>query len=110
VPDLIKCLEDPKGLVCSGAIWSLGEIHQEPERVVPALLWVVEQYRTNGWSQDRAEYAAQSLGKFRAEARPAVPVLVELLSCQDGSVRALATNALRQIDPEALGKASAGEK
>jgi HEAT repeat protein len=35
LPSLIKCLKDPEITVQSDAIVGLGEIHQEPARVIP---------------------------------------------------------------------------
>jgi HEAT repeat len=110
VPDLIKYIENPKEQVRIQAVLSLGEIHQEPERVVPLLLKIVDQDRASGWSLDLGVWAAQSLGKFGAQARPAVPALAEMLHAPEEFSRAQATNALGQIDPEALAKAQAGGK
>jgi HEAT repeat protein len=46
--------------------------------------------------------AAQSLGSFGDEARPAVQSLAALLTAPKPIVRAAATNALRAINPGAL--------
>jgi HEAT repeat protein len=104
LPGLIECLKDPdynlRGLVAK----SLGEIHQEPERVVPLLTDMLKRYRVDRqWVPP--ELVIGSLGQFGAQAKPAVPILVGLLSDPDPYFRSAATNALRKIDPEAAAMA-----
>jgi len=59
-------------------------------------------------NQDRAfRYAGvQSIGFMGTNALPAVPALVTLLNDPDGTVRCATANALRQIDPRALERAT----
>ena len=47
-----------------------------------------------------------ALGKFGSNAAPAVPELIKLLNDHDKYTREMATNALKQIDPEAAARAS----
>lgn len=49
--------------------------------------------------------AADALGKFGTDAKPAIPALIALLNDPLGLARQAATNALLQIDPEAAAKA-----
>ena len=51
--------------------------------------------------------AARAWGAFGAEAREAVPALLERLSDKEPSVRKAAADALKKIDPEAAAKAGA---
>jgi len=53
--------------------------------------------------EDAARYLAlSSLARFEKEARPAVTAIVALLADPEEGIREAATNALRQIAPEAL--------
>ena len=49
--------------------------------------------------------AIESIGKFGAQAKPAVPMLIELLNDPQPAIRAAAANALKAIDPAAAAKA-----
>ncbi len=100
LPSLINCLQDPYPAVQFEAILSLGEIHQEPERVIPLLVGYVEMK-----DPSVCIGALYSLLKFGSAAKPAVPSILKLLNSADPGVRSMATNALRTIDPEAAAKA-----
>jgi HEAT repeats len=82
------------------AVKGLCMVRVEPETVVPALS---KSLADNDWLV--RSRAAGGLGDFGEAARQAVPSLVELLTDPKQPVREAATNALKQIDPEAAGKA-----
>jgi hypothetical protein len=96
VPTLVACLDDPAGPVRLHAAASLGEIHQDYDQVVPVLIKCAESIDTGARCP-----AVSSLGRFGSLAKPAIPVLLGLLDDRDGMMRLMATNALRDIDPEA---------
>jgi HEAT repeats len=83
--------------------WALGELGEEPERVVPILLNV---YQSSAQPSMR-NAAADALARFGAKAQCAVPALIKGLQDSDGSVRYTASNALKAIDFEAAAKAGA---
>lgn len=105
LPFLKKCLEDPDVMVQSEAIRVLGQIHQEPERVIPILVELLAKLQSPQHPIGMRIDTIRALRQFGAQAKPAVPKLVELLSDSTGLVRSAATNALKQIDPEAAAKA-----
>src|SRR5437867_3615564 len=76
---------------------ALGNLHIEPDTVVPALIRLLKD------NSKAARYLAVSgLGRFQSQARPAVPAINALLTDPEEGVREAATNALRKIVPEAL--------
>jgi HEAT repeat protein len=97
IPHLLKLMEDTDTSVREDAITSLGQIHLEPEVVVPVLIKNLKR------STSRATIYA--LRDFGGDAKPAVPDLVQCLNDENEYVRFAATNALKQIDPEAAAKA-----
>jgi HEAT repeat protein len=79
-------------LVWERGLSALGEIHAEPEIVVPALTKLLHDSRA------RARYiAAEDLSAFGAAGRVATADLLELLRDQDSSVCATALQTLGQI-------------
>ncbi len=86
--------------VSANSLWALGEIHSEPEIVVPALMKFLHDPRS-----EFRRVTAFALAKFGTEASPAIPSMLELLKDQDLAVRFSVTNALEAIDPEAAAKA-----
>jgi len=100
VPALMTCLNDPDAGVRLSAASGLGQIHQNSEQVIQILIKQAEGRDANTrWA------AVESLGQFGAQAKPAVPILVGFLNDSDEMMRLMATNALRNIDPEAAEKA-----
>jgi HEAT repeat protein len=97
VPYLIQELQRPDGLHES-AIRALGNIHSDPEVVIPLLIT----YLTN---DDLSDKAAIALGKYGGLAKAAVPKVIPLLKARDKDIRWAAHVALKQIDPEAAAKA-----
>ncbi|MDB6016392.1 MAG: repeat protein [Pedosphaera sp.] len=77
------------------AAWSLGEIGQESERVVPVLIAALQSPDNDlRWS------AADSLGKFGTNAQSSVPALVKALQDPNASVHNNALKSLKVIDPK----------
>jgi hypothetical protein len=105
LPEMIKCLQDPDDTIRGLAATGLGEIHQEPERSVRILMDFIEKYRTDRVNWHPIADAVGSLAEFGAQARPAVPMLIGLLNDPQEGIRDAATNALRDIDPDAAVKA-----
>ncbi len=101
IPQLIAHLDDHEFAVRDECVMALGTIHQEPETVVPILIHFAEKNRGDTiLSQD----AVGSLAEFGERAKPAVPMLVEMLKSSDAYLRTAATNALKRIDPETADK------
>jgi len=100
LPRLLGMLATTNYGAAVGAILALGELKLEPHLVVPAL--------TNcllGPVTGLRFFAAQALGRYGSEACSAVPALVRALDDSSAVVGRCATNALRAIDPQALGQA-----
>ena len=73
-------------------LFSLGRMPNDPDAVVPALI-----ARLADDSFGTRLHAIQALGAFGAQARAAIPDLLQCLS--DPQVRGLAIIALHRIDP-----------
>jgi len=97
IPLLLHDLQQPNHFIRERAADALGNLHIESQLVVPALTNLLED------PSPSARYLAlASLGRFEAEARSALPAIYLLLDDQDEVIRNAATNAVRQIAPEAL--------
>jgi hypothetical protein len=104
-PVMVKYLNDPDETVRALAAMGLGEIHQEPEKSIRILMDFIEQYRTDRNYRFTSQDAILSLGKFGPQAKPAIPMLIGLLRDPQEYIRDAATNALKEIDPDAAAKA-----
>jgi hypothetical protein len=87
------------------AITALGQIHADPDRVVPALIDAL--HSPNHYAR---VHAMQALPCFGPDAKRAVPALFELYNTPDNvgpqiDLRMEAARALKLIDPEAADKA-----
>jgi HEAT repeat protein len=104
IPFLLQALQHTNIAVCNTALNSLAAIHMSPEITVPAILPLVTAANTNGGLRAAALTVIRNFGPT---ARGIVPTatLLQALADPDQGVRAQATNALRQIDPEAARKA-----
>lgn len=104
IPFLIPALQHTNDGVRYKALDALSAIHMSPETTIPAILPLVAATNTNNW--DRA-HALTVLRNFGPSARGFVPMttLLQALADPDENIRIRATNALRQIDPEAGRKA-----
>lgn len=94
VPALLLALKGNDDAVRGAAISALGEIHSEPETIIPLLIT----YLDNGNLNDEA---AKALGNYGVSAKAAVPKILPLLHAPDKDARAAAAQALLKIDPEA---------
>jgi HEAT repeat len=93
VPLLLQVLAtNTNDIVWRGCFGALGEIHSEPEMVVPVLTGLMHNPKA-----DACYFAAQTLGCFGMDAKPATSDLLELLQDQDSNVREIAFRTLRQI-------------
>ena len=104
LPSLITCLQDPSYTVQYHAILGIGQIKQQPERVIPLLIAYLDKPLDPHWEKLR-NCATCSLRQFGAQAKPAVPSLLRLLKDSHSSIRSDVTNALKGIDPDAAVKA-----
>ena len=86
--------------VQAAALYALGGIHSEPERVVP----VLENYLRNTSIETQRE-AIDALGNFGADARSALPALVELMQSPNREITNHVRSALLRIDSSAATKA-----
>jgi hypothetical protein len=94
VPALVKALISRDYAVGETAAQSLGAIHADPQEVIPVLtLYLVDEKVNVG--------AATALGKFGAQAQPAVPGLMRMWQRGDGEAKLAAGGALQLIDATA---------
>lgn len=98
LPSLLVCLKDRDATVQDDAVIALGEIHQQPERVVPILAQFLKTNRSNIFVHMDTLLA---LGKFGADAMPAVPAILDCVEDIDKDVKSAALRALNEIDPSA---------
>ncbi len=102
VPLMLRAVTDTnavgrqKQIVRGAAIGALGEIHAEPELVVPALAKVLSEQ--DEYTRFRAAWA---LGLFGPAAKSAIPALFTLITNQAADMRANTATAIKKIDPEA---------
>lgn len=102
VPPLLRGLADTNLDVefRQQRIMALGQIHAEPELVVPALMKSLSETISDSDVRIRL-FSTIALGQFGPDAKPAVPLLTSLLQDPNRNVRSDATNALRLIDSSA---------
>ncbi|HEV7927369.1 MAG TPA: HEAT repeat domain-containing protein [Verrucomicrobiae bacterium] len=105
LPEFIKCLNDPDEPTRDIAATGLGEIHQVPEKSVPILMDFFEKFHKDAYHEMSSHEAIRSIGRFGAQAKPAIPMLIGLLNDPVSDIRDAATNALRCIDPDVAAKA-----
>jgi hypothetical protein len=89
------------------AFKSLASIHANPKQCVPLFIEVLGKHQE---SSSTCAFAIMGLGNFGANAKSAFPLLVPFLTNEVEFVRSDATNALKQIDPEAAAKIFAGSQ
>jgi len=82
------------------AIWTLWSIEKKADTIVPKLIDILSNDKTEAWR----EHAAAVLGFLGPKARAAVPSLIKALEDTD-SVHCAAAEALEKVDPEAARKA-----
>jgi HEAT repeat protein len=99
IPVLMQAVQSSDSSVHEGAIKSLGNIHCEPEVVIPFLTKYLA-------DDDLNDEAATALAGFGSLARPAVPKIIPLLHAADDDAQAAAAAALQKIDPAAYANAT----
>lgn len=98
IPELTELLKQTNANLQIAAMSALGNIHSEPDSVVPLLIPYL--------SDDTLDVpAAKALGEFGSMARAAVPKLLPLLKAKDDDDQSAAQQALLKIDPDAAAKA-----
>ncbi len=102
VPALRAALQDEDSVVGRLAAEALGNIGPDAKPTAPALTGALK----NNDPVFRL-LAAEALGKIGADAKEAVQVLLQLAQDQEseGDIRAMATAALKRMDPEAAARA-----
>jgi HEAT repeat protein len=99
VPGLIAALKDPDAMVRANAAITLGFLREQSQLVVPALVGAL------GDEENRvALSAAKGLARLKSDARSAIPALLQEAQSADSDRRAASINAIKQIDPEYVGK------
>ncbi len=96
----LRGVNDNDPLVRAGAAIALGQIGQQPEVVVPALIEsLADPVVTVRLS------AVEGLARFGPKAREAVPVLMKAFENRESKIASLAGFALMRIDPSAARQA-----
>jgi HEAT repeat protein len=98
IPVLIQAANSKDIAVRGPALGALGQIHQQPDVIVPLLMKYLDDDNLN-------TPAAEALGGFGSAAKLAVPKLVALLKIHDKDLRHAVTESLKKIDPEAAAQA-----
>lgn len=99
IPALLQALKGNDTAVRGAAIAALGEIHGEPETIIPLLITYLDNDNLN-------DEAAKALGNYGALAKAAVPKILPMLHAPDKDARAASAEALMKIDPEAYTNAT----
>ena len=107
IPFLIQGLQHTNQDLRAHVVRTLGAIHTRSEVCIPALLPLLQLSNTNAGIRSDALDAIRNFG---SAARGLMPIseLVRCLDDPEESVRRHATNALRQLDPEAVDTAGIG--
>lgn len=79
---------------------ALGEIHQQPETVLPILVQLLDNPQDSQHANIIRENALISLRQFGPRAKPAIPTLLKVFETADANFRYEITNALLVIDTE----------
>lgn len=100
VPVLLQVLRGNDNLVRVRVAASLGQIHSDPEIVIPALIHCLSDPRS-----DLRTEAAEALAGWGKQSQAAVPRLIQLLDDRsDRDLMAAVRKALKEIDPDAAAK------
>jgi HEAT repeat protein len=102
-PALIRGLTNDDLIVCVNAALVLSDIKRDPKREVPEITKML-----NDDPPAKQRMAAIALGKYGPQAYSAVPALQHAFETGEPGVRAAASNALVEIDPQKVARASAG--
>ncbi|HWF18029.1 MAG TPA: HEAT repeat domain-containing protein [Verrucomicrobiae bacterium] len=96
IPLFISALNSTNGMVVDTSLVTFGYIHEQPETCIPVIVPFLAS--KNVWHRFNA---LESLRMFGKAAKLAVPELIRCLDDPELLLRKTATNALREIDPEA---------
>jgi HEAT repeat protein len=94
IPTLLSALASTNEHLCTHALSSLAQIHEEPDLVVPALIRCLSDS-----NQNVRAIACFALGAFGSRAAMAVPALQAAIEDKNSRIDANALNAMREIDP-----------
>lgn len=101
IPFLIGCLTNSVRIIRDDAALGLAAIGRQPEVCVPALCRYLKFVgSSSGWE---VKDAIAAVARFGTNARPAVPLLLELLNHSDLDIRQEVTNRLVHIAPDLIG-------
>jgi hypothetical protein len=103
VPVLVQALKGKDAIVHQAAISALGNIHSDPDLVIPLLIGYLEDDNLN-------DEAALALANYGSLAKAAVPKIIPLLHAADKDAQAAAVEALKKIDPEAYMEATKADQ
>jgi hypothetical protein len=110
IPRIRLLLDDENIDVRVNACASLGELGADPAEFMPVLISCLPESNFIGTNFDILDYDLETLIKYKTRARPAVPVLLQILAnAPDDNrnptstmVHGLVTDALREIAPETV--------
>jgi hypothetical protein len=98
IPALMQALKGKDLAIHEVAITVLGNIHSQPDVVIPLLISYLD-------DDDLNDEAATALGNFGSLAKPAIPKILPLLHAADDDAQAAAKETLLKIDSAAAAKA-----
>lgn len=98
IPALVQAVKGKDEAVRGAAIWALGEIHSQPDTIIPLLMGYLDDDQLN-------DEAAKALGNYGGLAKASVPKILPMLHAPDKDARVAAEEALQKIDPEAYSNA-----
>jgi HEAT repeat protein len=104
IPSLLASLRHTNREIQGHAIEALGRIHLQPDICLPPLIQFWRESSSNGAPNGAL---LEAIGHFGPSARAFVPVsnLISALNDSNEFVRTRATNAFREIDPDAAARA-----
>jgi len=106
VPFYIQCLTNKDGTIRNEAAVGLVQVPRQWATALPPLFDYLASIKgSSGWE---LRHAVELMGLLETNAKPAVPMLVSLLSHSQTDIREAVTNYLPGIDPEAASKAHIG--
>jgi HEAT repeat protein len=114
LPQLCATLKDPSVAVRMNAAFALARLGPEADGAVPALIEALDdpdnRVEIQYFHRSIRGEVAFALGRVGPAARAAVPALAALRHGDDPELRALAADALQEIDPDAAARENAAAK
>jgi HEAT repeats len=110
IPRVQPFLEDENIGIRMNACASLGQLGVDPAEFMPVLISCLPETNFIGTNFDILDYDLEVMVKYKTRARPAVPVLLQILANTSDDnrnptntmVRGVVTDALREIAPETV--------